>query len=136
MNRQDNTDEGRRRLLIAALAGLVAAGLGGCGAAMRNADPAALAVDWPAAMVGDRDGARRFGAAYLRDFPAERDPATLLAALASALRRHDMDGQPFSQALLLRTVSGEYRRGEIVKVDGWLLSRSEARLYAAASLLH
>ena len=38
------------------------------------------------------------------------------------------------KALLLRRIEGDFAAGEIISVDGWLLSATETRLYALAAL--
>ncbi len=133
MSTQGNPDPSRRRLLSAALYALLSAGvLGGC-AGWPAREPRPLSARELAAMIGDRDAASRFGEAYLRDFPAERDLDVLSLALTAALPAPGDAGLAFDD--LDRVVREEYRRGDVVRVAGWLVSRSEARLYAAASLL-
>jgi len=133
MTTQD-IDPSRRRLLSAALLALfTGGGLGGCRAWPITDTPDGLSAEQLAAMVGERDAAARIGEAYLRDWPAERDLGVLLASLDSALPGRSAAGTPFGD--LERVVREEYRRGDVVRVRGWLLSRSEARLYAVISLL-
>lgn len=140
MQAQTSFDPSRRRLLLGMLIGMAAGGLGGCAATLSSSVDAERSGQWLAAMTGRGEGMARFGSAYLRDFPAERDLQVLWHALYEVLERQ---GAEFAAAVdpagafmyLDRAVREEYRRGEVVEVDGWLLSRSEARLYAAATLL-
>lgn len=134
------TDPSRRRLLLRALIGIAAGGLGGCAATLSTGAAADRPGQWLGALVGDGAGMTRFGRAYLAQFPAEGDLDLLWAALHGVLARQGAEPsgtidpeRAFGH--LDRVVRDEYRRGVVVDVDGWLLSRSEARLYAAATLL-
>jgi hypothetical protein len=140
MQAQTSIDPSRRRLLLGMLLGMAAGGLGGCAKTLSSSVDADRSAQWLAAMTGEGDGMARFGSAYLRDFPAERDLSVLWHALYEVIERQ---GAEFSAAVdpadawiyLDQAVRDEYRRADVVEVDGWLLSRSEARLYAAATLL-
>lgn len=134
-------DPARRRILLCALLGMAAGGtLGGCAAMIRSVaerDPCTAPV---AALIGDADGMARFGEAYLQDHPAERDIDVLWEALCTVLEGPggeflDAADAASAFARLDRAVREEYRRGEVVPVAGWLISRSEARLYAVAALI-
>lgn len=134
-------DSTRRRWLRAALIGLLAGPtLEGCAAAFRTLEQAGEASHWLAALIDDADSMAGFGNAYLQDFPAERDPDLLAQALRVALDITSPEPAAKQDVATLfsrldRAVRDEYRRGEVVMVAGWLLSRSEARLYAASTLL-
>ena len=85
------------------------------------------------ATVSSRESAAWLGVRYLREHMNERH----VELLAEALVKHDisgMDRETLQEHLELnRRV--DFAVGDIVKVNGWLLSRSEARLYALAALL-
>lgn len=140
MQAQATIDPSRRRFLLGMLLGMAAGGLAGCAATLSPGAPAHRSAQWLSAMIRDGGGMARFGSAYLRDFPAERDLDVLWDALREVMERQ---GAELSAALdpadafthLDQAVRDEYRRGDIVEVDSWLLSRSEARLYAASTLL-
>lgn len=66
------------------------------------------------------------GEGYLRAVPEEADLATLLAALPAP------DGDVAAAAR--RRIAADFTNGDTVAVDGWLLSRSEARAAAALAL--
>lgn len=76
------------------------------------------------------EGARAIGRAYLEGEPGERDPAQLAARLAESLG----GGAPWSRDDVLARVRRDYDEERVVLVRGWLLSRTEARLCALASL--
>ena len=86
---------------------------------------------------GDADAAARIGRAYLAANPGEANLDTLLAAIDSALgggiEAADSDPQGVLTALQ-RAVRAEYLRGESVKVQGWVLSVTETRVYALLAL--
>jgi hypothetical protein len=134
-------DPTRRRWLRAALIGLLAGPtLEGCAAAFRSLEQAGEASHWLAVLIDDADGMAGFGNAYLQAFPGERNLDRLAHALRAALDITSPEPAARQDAAALfarldRTVRDEYRRGEVVTVAGWLLSRSEARLYAASTLL-
>ena len=68
--------------------------------------------------------ARSVGRAYLASNPREND-AGRLAGLLSLDRRW---------ARIEEEIREDYREGRVVRVSGWPLSVSEARIYALASL--
>ena len=83
------------------------------------------------------DSAARLGAAYLARFPAERDPARLLAALGAAgaaprnfgfRRRHAF------LAALDQAARRDFRQGDVVQLEGWVLSVTELRASALVAL--
>lgn len=93
-------------------------------------DPMLAAVADPAAAVD-------LGRAYLAAYPAEAD-AQLLRGLLRQTLFADLPttaehGNAFCQGLV-STLSDEYISGEVIDLDGWQISRGEARLYALAAL--
>jgi hypothetical protein len=119
-----------RRWLLVAIAqgtGLLAATLLG-----RHA-PDALATRLRA-LLSNPAGARRIGALYLQQASAEIDATYLSGQILSSLqltraqalklRRRDLS-RCFSVA-----VRGDFAAGHTVWVEGWLLSRTEARACA------
>ena len=125
-----------RRRLLAALIGLAATTvLGGC--EPRTAGTGQTARRF-SRLTLDPAAARHIGDAYLRARPAERDVESLLQGLESALAEGDDKRLPEDAGRLAerldRRVREEYRRGELVRVDDWLLSISEVRCYAVIAL--
>lgn len=130
----------RRGFLLTALLGVLGAGVlsGGC---QPPADTDAALSSWLlSGYSADRDAIARLGKAYLRAYPAEGDRNTLLAAIDKAVLAHLDGGEPASAdhaqpgAVLQRTVRAEYAADSVVVVGGWVLSVTEARLYAAIAL--
>lgn len=64
------------------------------------------------------------GARYLRDYPDELDHCRRLQA--------HIDGA--DPALLRELVCSDFRHGDTLRLDGWLLSRTELRVAGAAWL--
>lgn len=95
----------------------------------------------PAALAGllpHAAGAARLGRRYLALAPAEADPGRLLHALSkdhadlAAASRTGADIE--IRAILGRCRQRDFAAGNTVLVDGWILSRTEARLCALVAL--
>jgi hypothetical protein len=85
-------------------------------------------------LLYDRAAARRLGRLYVRQVPAEDDPrilARLTVALPGAQQVDviDLDRTSLRHRLDAR-VRGDFASGTTVQLDGWVLSRTEARLCA------
>lgn len=132
----DGSDGGldRRQFLA-----LILAAIGTAAAGLAPADTtraAATAGPWLATLA-DRGAAARLGAAYLAAYPQEQDPARLAAALGEATGLAPGADPPLPEVLLARLderVRGDYVGGRTLIVARWLISRTEARLYAVAAL--
>ena len=120
---------GRRTLLQSGLLAPLALGIAGL-------TPRRAGAQGPAArLVGifrHQESARAVGRAYLRLAPEEADPARLLALI------HPGDAAALAEAELRRAVAARQREDfacrRTVLLDGWVLSRTEARLCALAEL--
>ena len=90
-------------------------------------------------IFGRRRSACAVGRAYLRQAPKEADPEFLIGAICETdadLRRVLVHGDKFRLRKALRDrVRQDFADGRTVRVDGWLLSRTEARLCALAELV-
>jgi hypothetical protein len=131
----------RRRFLllaVAALAGCRLPGQGEPGLAQARGGEFPELPAWLRQVTGDPASVTRIGRAYLRTAPRERSLAPLLDALEQRLAAETDLATPQDTASLLvalqRLVRREYAAGELVMAGRWLLSRSEARLYAAVAL--
>jgi hypothetical protein len=85
------------------------------------------------ALVVDHRRARHLGQRYVAQVPVERD-AVVLARLIDAALMDDHaatvdDRAALADALDAR-IRAEFGAGQIVRVDGWVLARTEARLCA------
>lgn len=82
--------------------------------------------------LSDAASARALGSAYLARHPEEADTAALarrVMALLAPYARPTAAGRELAEALArLRTT--DFRRGDIVDLDGWVLSRSEVMVCA------
>jgi hypothetical protein len=81
----------------------------------------------------------RFARAYLAAAPAEADVAAAgrLLGLSAASLRHLGAGLPLppeEQVRLRALRDRDFRSGDVIRVEGWLFARSEARLLTAAWL--
>jgi len=118
----------RRALLLAA-----AAGLGG-GAWLllspRTNAPSA-GRDALLAPFSDPGAVGELGSSVLAAVPRWRDASRLRAELEPELR---WDEAGFEDRLVAR-VREDFAAGRVESVDGWLLSETEAKLYALAELL-
>lgn len=126
----------RRRFLMSLL-GMMAASAVRIGAA--DAAPAHDVPPWLTVISGRPEAVLRFGNAYLQQYPEERDREAIIATIKAR-----MDAVPGvattascvaeQLSILQRVVRDEYLRGEFVRVEGWSLSLTEARIYAAVAL--
>jgi hypothetical protein len=130
----------RREFLLTLMCGPLLAGLlGACSVPRRSAAGLAQESGWLTQLFRDRDAVARFGNAYLQAHPAERRADALSAAIHEALLRRQPGALDAADpATAFRTldavVRDEYRRGQVTSVDGWLLSQTEARVYAVVAL--
>jgi hypothetical protein len=78
--------------------------------------------------------ARTLGLTYLKSFPGEHDPRILSALLSNVLSPVNRGGAGQSGAALTERAASriayEFEHEDIVEVAGWMLSRTEARLFA------
>lgn len=129
----------RREFLLTALAGL--AGCRWPGGAVPSAPAASAALSiWLQGGTGDPAAAARIGRLYLARYPGEQDRDRLIAELEADLAQRPGVSEPdgISDARLLERlfarVRAEYAHAGVVDLEGWVLSRSEARLYALVAL--
>jgi len=129
----------RRSFLLTVLAGAIAAGFP-TGPGMANA----AAGGWPAwlsEITGEHDAVVRLGKAYLAAHPGEQDAGFLIVAIErAATSRLGSDTAAGADpervvAALRQVVRGEYIRGDVVLVNRWILSTTEARLYGLVAAL-
>jgi hypothetical protein len=93
------------------------------------------APDWLPLVVADLDAAASLGRTYLDQHLDSRDPEALVRELERAARSEFASAEPARTAETLRAlVLREFAEGRVVSVKGWILSRTEARLYGLASL--
>ncbi len=85
-----------------------------------------------------RESAIKIGQAYLRNAPAEADVNRLIELVSLSQPEHRLELAHAQVArrreLLVRQQREDFRCGRIVKVEGWILSETEARLCALAAL--
>ncbi len=86
------------------------------------------------ALLYDREAASRLGHLYVRQVPTEDDPR-ILARLAVALPEFQQIDAVARDPTSLHDrldaqVRSDFAAGTTVQLDGWLLSRTEARLCA------
>lgn len=129
----------RRSVLLGALAwgGTVLLGAG-LPRPLRASERLASRVEWRLARIFRASaGAREIGAAYLRSRPTEADRGALVMLLANQpgdLARWRVTGtRALRQDLAIRCCD-DFARGRIVAIRGWVLSQTEARLCALATL--
>jgi hypothetical protein len=90
------------------------------------------------AALGRPDSAAVVGRRYLANHPHEADPAWLAGRLDTDLRCQDCNptqvDAPRLRAGIARQVRADFADGRVVRVDGWVLSVTEARLCGLAAL--
>lgn len=82
-----------------------------------------------AELFDDYGAARAIGREYLKERPEEKERETLLQLLSL---RDDLDPGPVRERLRTE-VRRDYVEARVVLVNGWYLSRTEARLCALAA---
>jgi len=132
-------DDPRRRAFLCAL---------GAGAAAGGVAPALLAAlagcareeplsDALAAFFADPEHARVVGRAFLEAHPEEGDADSLARRIAGG-ERDDWRARVADPPALAASVRARHRldfeHGRVVRVHGWVLSETEARLCALAAL--
>jgi hypothetical protein len=121
----------RRRFLVSIVT--IGGGLG-CGIAIGKAGAewgGASVVVEVSKLLTDASAARTVGRAYLDLVPDESDPDLLVERIFPSLR--DAESPPAADALLRRVVQDvrrDFEEDRLVRIDGWFLSRTEARLSA------
>ena len=125
-----------RRVVIGGMVGgaaaLVAGGFGIAALADQETTDPKPAPDRARAIGSANHAAlQRVGRRYLEVEPDDRDPAALTRALeAAGIDRDEMDVPSGLRAAAIR----DYRSGNTVLLDGWLISRTEARYAALLTL--
>jgi hypothetical protein len=76
---------------------------------------------------------RELGKGYLAHYPTDRDTAGWVAGMLSGFKERGDDPQALRRAVS-HQVARDFELGRIVDIEGWTLSRTEARLAALAVL--
>jgi hypothetical protein len=98
--------------------------------------------EWPSACLagifGRPASAARIGRAYLRDHPDQASLTRLVEALAAGWPGGAAQLERLSTAQLRRrldrTIRADFAAGRTVRVEGWVLAESEARLFGLTTL--
>ena len=76
------------------------------------------------------------GEIYLKMFPEERDLNLLTQGIWKAdARTVETFGSDRIRNLLSHAIKSDYRKGDVVNLNGWRMSRSESRFFALQALL-
>jgi hypothetical protein len=92
------------------------------------------------ALIRHRDSAARIGRAYLRTAPADRDAERLLDAIVATVATGTDGDDPLAADdvmladMLARQIASDFASRDVALVEGWVLSRTEARLCALVAL--
>jgi hypothetical protein len=87
-----------------------------------------------AALLRHRDSAQRVGREYLKARPQEACAAKLVTELTRDLKLPTIS-DPDLRAHFNKRSKADFRARRVVKLDGWILSETEARLCALTSLI-
>jgi hypothetical protein len=87
-------------------------------------------------LLRHKESAIIIGREYLHQVPQEKDRQILLDLISSGCgeRAFDSDGDQLRDRLRLRTRQ-DFEEGQIIRIHGWILSVTEARLCALAALV-
>jgi hypothetical protein len=106
--------------------------------------PGAISNQWAlslhlTALLRHRESARIIGREYLRQYPHESDTQMLAGLIATACGGCDAPlleaAEKEPQSLLEQTLRRDFEAEKVVKIQGWILSTTEARLCALAALI-
>jgi hypothetical protein len=122
------------------------AGIGGSALAIKARPWRALVAFEPvsvaerlAGLLAHRDSARIVGTAYLDRVPSEASATRLLDGIAARLPEGRGTIREASdddlRAFLAASIRSDFEDDRVVEVDGWVLSPTEARLYALTTLV-
>jgi hypothetical protein len=89
-----------------------------------------------AATLSDQASARRLGAVYLRITPREANLRTLVSKVGGHLpvRAVHKASRDELRRHISQAIYSDFTVGRTVKLDGWVMSRTEARVCAIAAL--
>jgi choline dehydrogenase-like flavoprotein len=82
------------------------------------------------AAIANPASAAALGRAYLARFPGEADRDRIAAAILASLAAPPARDASALRAPVRARIRGDFRAGATVTLDGWILSRTEARLAA------
>ena len=97
---------------------------------------------WAAQLSGvlrHQAAAGEIGRAYLRAHPSEADPERLVAGITGDWEQGpaelDRLGRDALRLRLREQIRTDFAEGRTVRVDGWVLAASEARLFGLSALI-
>jgi len=131
----------RRTFLLSALLSVTAGSFGAGRDALASSGPEpCVAPPWLWKTIADRQSAARLGRAYLDANPEYSHCPTLLTTIERTLKKRGASAPVTANAeqtasALQAQLRKEYANGEVVSVAGWILSKTEARLYALVHLV-
>lgn len=125
---------GRRRILR----GATFAFIGGCSGSAsligrgfaRTRDDAHGVEQAMSDLLQDQEAARAIGVRYREGFPEARDRIALIADIEASLGRGPVNSRKLEQR-----IRQDFADENTIILDGWVLSRTEARLCALATFL-
>lgn len=124
----------RRRFLQLGTAGLMAASVPGAAiSAASTSELQQLAEPGLLQILGDRGSVRAIGVSYRKTVPLEDDRRVLAAHITGDVKRSG--GSATNQADIEQQVRRDFDTGRMIQIDGWVLSRTEARQCALFSLV-
>jgi hypothetical protein len=127
--------------MLSALLSLTAYGFGSNRYSLANSGPEpCVEPPWLWKTIADRQSAARIGRTYLDAHPEIRQCHTLITDIEQTLKRQDTSVSLTADAdqtasALQRLLRKEYAHGEVVSVAGWVLSKTEARLYGLVAMI-
>lgn len=129
----NDLDRGRRRLLLAAigLAASAVTGPGALAAILDQLEARGAPAEAVRGLISHRAQAERLGRIYLARHPDEASTAVLLRRLLGPRRLRSTADAP---SRIADGIGSDYAAARTVIVDGWILSRTEARLFALVAL--
>ena len=119
----------RRQLLVKTSMGTIALFLPGCGFLQSPLPIDQLNFPQAMAFIQDNENIEALGLKYLELFPEENGEQRLARNIISSQGESDD-----FQTVISNKIQEDFETGAIVQIDGWLLSRTEARQCALFAL--
>jgi hypothetical protein len=111
-----------------------ALGLAALALGCRPGDADSRGRDALASLVSELRGAGALGRAYLERHPDETREDALVSILLDGIPPEDAAIRESLASLLGERNRRDFEAGDVDELDGWIVGRTEARLYALASL--
>ena len=126
----------RRKFIYQMLCWVAAGSVLGCEKSSQPVLSSTQDLKWLKETIPYLEPAVRLGNAYLSAYPDEKDSIQLSSQIDKAMRIQSTSDHKaiYSVQNISDAIQADYLRNETVLFDKWIVSRTEARIYALVSL--